>query len=189
MIDWTIRRRVVFSFGWILSLMALMAAVAFQRLGRIESETTDLQKDSLPGARLSGDLLVNVLSNYGLLQRHVISVDADRMRTTEAALRAGQAKFDQLATQYEQTITTPEDRQRFDALLGMLPQYRQVQERVLVATTAQRADEAHAMANAELAPAYQRLVEAAEALVALNESAADASAIEISDAVAQAKLK
>jgi methyl-accepting chemotaxis protein WspA len=189
MIDWTIRRRVVFSFGWVLGLMALMAAVAFQRLGHIESETMHLQKDSLPGARLSGDLMVNVLTNYGLLQRHVISVDAEFMRTTEATLRTGQAKFEQLAAQYEQTITTPEDRQRFDAMLGMVPHYRQIQERVLAASTAQRIGEAHGLADTELVPAYQQLVEAAEALVALNETAADASALEISDAVAQAQLR
>lgn len=187
--DWTIRRRVLFSFALILSLMALMAAVAFQRLARVDAETAELRGDSLPGMSITGQLLGSALENHTLVQSHVIASDDGRMKALEAALRAGRARFDELCAQYRTTITTAEDRIKFEALLALMPRYHELQDRVMALSAAHRDDEARALVDAELYPAFQKVQRAVQESTTLNERAAERSVVEIADTVAQAQLR
>jgi methyl-accepting chemotaxis protein WspA len=186
--DWTIRRRVMFSFALILSLMAVMAGLAFQRLARVQAETVDLESDSLPGLSIGGQILSQVLENYSLAQSHVISVDAERMKALEAAVHAGRDRVEQLVAQYEKTIDTAEDRRLFDAFRATLPPYQQTRDRVLALSAAQRVDEVRGVVDHELTPAFQKLLSNLHALVAVNERSADTSVRQISSTVSQAEL-
>src|SRR6185369_10143219 len=46
--NWTVRQRITWSFGAVIALMIGMGVFAFMRLATIETETADVQKDSVP---------------------------------------------------------------------------------------------------------------------------------------------
>jgi methyl-accepting chemotaxis protein WspA len=186
--DWTIRRRVLIGFALILSLMAAMAGVALERLARIEDSTTLLRTDSLPGLRVSGAMLSNLLSTHAALHAHLISTDDASMKASDAVLRAGRQAFDELCREYEATITSDDDRRRFEAVLSAAAPYREVGDRALALSTAKRGEDLSALADRELAPAFRELSRAAEALVDVNERSAAASSQEIADSVSHAEL-
>ncbi len=73
--NWSVRQRIAWSFGAVIALMILMGAFAFTRLATIEQETSDLQKDSVPGLYYSDQLMTDWLNNYSLTQRHVLATD------------------------------------------------------------------------------------------------------------------
>jgi methyl-accepting chemotaxis protein WspA len=185
--DWTIRRRVLFSFAVVLALVAVMAGVAFQRLDQVKKETTDLQTDSLPGARISGDMLVSALRSFGLLQTHVITLDEKRMQAFQAAFEAEKAALDQLSDRYEKTITSELGRVNFEAFRSTLLPYREIERRILALSSAARADEARTILEDELLPGFGKLRASIDTVVASNEQAAEASAREIGDSVRHAE--
>ncbi|HVZ33384.1 MAG TPA: methyl-accepting chemotaxis protein [Polyangiaceae bacterium] len=186
--DWTIRRRVFLSFALILTLMAVMGGVAFQRLQRVGAHTLEMRTDSLPGLRVSGQLMATMLDNYGLLESHVISRDAERMRLLDEEFRIGHDKLDQLSTEYQKTIATAEDRRGFEAFRSVLPHYRELQAKALALSNAQRDDEAGRVVDQELLPEFRKVRAALEAIVDFNQRSADGSVLEIDTAVDQAQL-
>jgi methyl-accepting chemotaxis protein WspA len=188
MSDWSIRRRVLFSFAAILVLMALMAGVAFQRLQEVEQETTLLQVDALPGLQVSHQMLVVALENFGLVQSHVISIDPAIMQQREQEWRAGRAKLDQLSSAYAATVTREQDRKNLEAFRAELIPYREIQGRVLKLSADQKVDEVRPVVDEELIPAFQRVRSGIELLVSDNGQAAAAAASGIAAAVRAAEL-
>jgi methyl-accepting chemotaxis protein WspA len=186
--DWTIRRRVFLSFALILTLMAVMGGVAFRRLQRVGQDTVEMRTDSLPGLRISGELMATMLDNYGLLENHVISRDATRMRALDEEFRIGHDKLDQLSTEYERTIATAEDRRGFEAFRTVLPRYRELQAKALALSSGQRDEEAGRVVDEELLPEFRKVRAALEAIVEFNQRSADSSVLEIAAAVEQAQL-
>src|ERR1700692_3755791 len=76
MSKWTIRRRILASFGIILALIVVMAVIAYTRLSAIESDTRILQADSLLGLSMITDMRSALDENYVVMQRLVL-MDAD----------------------------------------------------------------------------------------------------------------
>jgi methyl-accepting chemotaxis protein WspA len=186
--DWSIRRRVLFSFAVILMLMAVMAGVAFQRLQDVEQETTLLQVDALPGLQLSQQMLVLAQANFALVQSHVISVDPTTMQQREQQSRADRVKLDQLSNSYLTTVTREQDRRNLEAFRAELIPYQEVQDRVLKLSTDLKLDEVRPLVDNELLPAFQRVRSSLEVIASDNSQAAGAAATEIAKAVQAAQL-
>ncbi|MEP6915681.1 MAG: methyl-accepting chemotaxis protein, partial [Acidobacteriota bacterium] len=62
----TIRQRIIASFAVVLTLMMIMAALAYVRLGDIERKAALIQIDSIPGLTLTNQIVVERVANYSL---------------------------------------------------------------------------------------------------------------------------
>jgi methyl-accepting chemotaxis protein WspA len=62
----SIRHRILASFGIILSLMLVMAALSYTLLGGIDREAKSLEDDSMLGVSLSSDLRATWFENYAI---------------------------------------------------------------------------------------------------------------------------
>src|SRR5262245_17977681 len=84
--DWTIRGKVIASFGLILALMVVMALVSYTRLNRIEQETTALRTDSVAGV-YHGASLKDAWAKTFLMTEEL------RLQQDEAARRAFETRL------------------------------------------------------------------------------------------------
>ena len=104
---WTIRGRIAVSFAVILTLMMVMAGVAYTHLIRIEELSSDIDADSLPGLNGSSRILVDELANYSLTEQYALQPDVAIKRKLKAAILASRDYTATLFAQYTTTIETP----------------------------------------------------------------------------------
>lgn len=74
--NWTIKQRILGSFGLILLLMALMAGISAVNLGHIEKGATALRNDSTPGLYYSTQINAAWYENL-LMTQQIIQIDAN----------------------------------------------------------------------------------------------------------------
>jgi methyl-accepting chemotaxis protein WspA len=184
--NWTIRRRVLFSFAVILALMMVMGGVALHRLARIDEQTSNLRDDSLPGVYASSQALATVLSSNAIALQHVITLDGGTKRQFEGLLQANRQKLDGFARAYEPTIRAANDRASFEAFKTALASYDPLQAQVLKLSTGLKNAEAHALASGALAVEFEKIKGAISAIVEDNKLQTDASVRHIAGSVAAA---
>ena len=83
--NWTIKQRILGSFALILLLMALMAAVAWLRLAKIDDAASSLRDDSTPGLHASAMINAYWYENYMLTQQIAEIADTDANRKNDMA--------------------------------------------------------------------------------------------------------
>jgi len=169
----TIRRRINSSFAVVLALMAIMAAVAGNRLMDIERQTMVIASDAAPGLIQSNQILVDRIANYSLTQEFVLETDIARKQKVEAAILASRAHLDALITGYATTIKTAIDQELFDAYKGAEQLYRIAQDDVLKAGLDAKASRNDSIpkVSAQLSPAFTKAQSAAAAIVDYNNTA------------------
>jgi methyl-accepting chemotaxis protein WspA len=188
MTNWTIRRRVIWSFALILGLMALMGGFAVQRLSHIAQLTSALEDDSLPGLELSSQIMALTLTSYAQIQEHVISVDPAAMHGIEQALQTGVTKMNQLVASYAATIREPTGKQKLTLLADALVPFSRVEADVLRLSRELRNEEAHALVGSKLTPEFRNVEKSVQGLFDYNKTRAYAGSREISGAVRAATL-
>ena len=105
-----IRQRIQASFALVISLVALMGALAFVRLDRIERHVTvDVLQDGLPGLQLGIQLSGELARTYALAEAGAGRSDLDDAR------RATSEEIQRLLAANEATVFTAEDRQNLAA--------------------------------------------------------------------------
>jgi methyl-accepting chemotaxis protein WspA len=186
--DWTIRRRIVVSFGVVLASMVVMAAIAYSRLSLIEAEAKAIQIDSVPGLYYS-TAIENAWSNdFALLEQRIFAQETERDRDLEGRLNKSRSDLETLTTTYEKSVNTAADRQAFDAFKTIRTEYLQMRGAVLQAadSPATRA-EALALVQSKGAPLFDQGEAAIKRVVDLNKARADESVELIAGAVGTAK--
>ncbi|HWW05107.1 methyl-accepting chemotaxis protein [Collimonas sp.] len=185
--QWTIRQRMLVSFGVILALMGFMAGVTYWKLAAIQHETTSFQTDSMPGLELSTGIRSTWFQSY-LLALQVIAVDngGERKHDLET-LRADSEKMDKLIADYDKTIFEAEDRSHFNAFKAARLQYDRIMAEVLKLDEAQKSAQARSLLMEQLQPAWQQGRAAATQLRDFNQQAEVHSVEKIEAAVLVAK--
>lgn len=130
----TIRQRILTSFGVILALMIVMAAVAYLRLNAIERDTRSLRTDSMPGLHLSTILRSNWFANFLAVQRIVLfDNDPESVRRDHAEIDSTFDAIDKAAHDYEATIFEEGDRARFNNFKALYADYRALEAPMVLA--------------------------------------------------------
>ena len=185
---WTIRRRIAVSFAVILTLMIVMAAVAYSRLIRIEQLTSSMAQDILPGLKYSNQIVADRIANYSLTEQYALQGEAGIRQRLHSAILTSRDYTTTLVTQYTGTIKTPEDRDLLEAFKSAREVYTATQDEVLAARLASKGrDELLRRIVADLHPAFEAAQTAAEAVVEHNQVAADESMRLITEAVTRAR--
>jgi len=166
----SIRHRILASFGIILSLMLVMAALSYTLLGGIDREAKSLEDDSMLGVSLSSDLRATWFENYAITQRLVfIDKDAEQVRRDTQRLAETRATIDKLMDTYVPTIFEEDDRRLFNDFKRQRDLYLPVQDETLRELASSK-DAAAATFNTRLAPVWEAGQTATRALVDHNES-------------------
>ena len=123
---WTIRKRILASFAFILLIMALMGVVAFNRLSAIDRESDTLQKDAFPRLHFSTAMRATAGELYVLgWQTTTASSDEERQRYF-ILTRDAQQRLSAFEKSYEATIVSDDDRMRFHAYKEIRARYEQM---------------------------------------------------------------
>ena len=185
--QWTIRQRMLVSFGLILALMGFMAGITYLKLAAIEHETISFQTDSMPGLELSTGIRSTWFQSY-LLALQVVALDnPDERKQDLATMRADAEKMDKLIADYDKTIFESEDRTNFNAFKAARTQYDRLMAEVLKLDDLQKNPQARALLIQQLEPAWQLGRSAATQLRDFNQQAEVRSVDKIEAAVVVAK--
>jgi len=184
---WTIRQRIVASFGIVLGLLFLLSLGAFVELSRMVVATRSLQQDSIAGLQQS-QLLASawyetyvMASHYALVDDHEAS---DRLRE---ALRANRARLDGASEAYRATVIVDEDRRRFNALQQAANAYRQSEDRLVSVVNGARGTDNRTPLLNDLSSRFATVKETLQAVVQFNVESANNSASELSGSIAAAR--
>ena len=109
-----IARKISLACGFLVTLTAIVAAIALYRVGDIESKLLAVTDQSLPAVYSVGKLAqINRVMTGNMLVH--IGVSAQR-QAMEVKIRLGQKQFTELLELFGKSITTPEEKQLYDAI-------------------------------------------------------------------------
>jgi methyl-accepting chemotaxis protein WspA len=188
MTKWTIRNRIVGSFGIVLALMIASAGVAYTRLAGIERETKSLRTDSLPGLSYSIAAQDAWSRNFLLLEEYVRQADATLEGKIELKLTSSRQELDKAISNYEPMPTTQEERRLFEAFKSAKADFIHGEEAILATAgkTGRQNERVARILETEINQAFDKGESAIEALVALNRSDTQTSTDDISNHVTSA---
>jgi methyl-accepting chemotaxis protein WspA len=186
--QWTIRQRMLVSFGVILLLMGFMAGISYMKLQAIEHETNSFQTDSMPGLELSTGIRSTWFQSY-LLVLQVITVDTqpDQRKQDLTTLLSDNEKMDKLIADYDKTIFGAQDRANFNAFKEARIDYVRLMSEVLRLDDSQKNAQARSLLIEQLEPSWQRGRNAATVLRDFNQQEEVGSVDKIEAAVLVAK--
>jgi len=185
--NWTVRQRITWSFGAVIALMIGMGAYAFMRLATIERETSDVQKDSVPGLYYSDRLMTDWLDSYSLVQRHALAADHLEKQKVAALIEAQRIRVEASVKAYEATITTAKDRQLIEIFKGQRGPYARIQEEVLKLSDGLDGKAAAALIASQLDPEFEKVQASIQALLDGNQADTDSSTALIMSTIGAAK--
>ncbi|MBV8643252.1 MAG: methyl-accepting chemotaxis protein [Candidatus Eremiobacteraeota bacterium] len=116
---WTIRQRLIASFGVILALMIAMVVIVNVRLGAVKHEVTSLRNDYAPGINQTTQIMQLSDADFALVERHALETNPAAQLRLLAQLRDSAATLEREIAQYG---TTPrsEHRRTYVVLQGAL---------------------------------------------------------------------
>jgi methyl-accepting chemotaxis protein WspA len=174
--SWTIRRRIVWSFGLILALMVIVGVVAYTRLARVDQETQAVQGVSIPGLYYSMAIQDAWSDDLLLTEEYVLQPDTAQRRRIETKLQSGRAELDKMIANYESTITTAGGRSGFDGFKNVRTTVLRLQDELLRAgSDGKTPQDVLIRLNADVTSEVDKGMNAIQAVVSSNKSNADES--------------
>ena len=185
---WTIRRRIIGSFAVILALMVVMGSIAFAQLARIDKEATGIIADSVPGLYYSTEIRSRWIRNDSLMAQFVGQFDKAAMAKVEPRLRANLKELEDAIGKYETTVPpgASRDRELFEAFKSLRTPYIALQQQILKLSMDLKYIEAGDMMRDQLAPKFEAVTQAIQALTDFNKANADQSVGHIKETIASA---
>ncbi len=186
--NWTIKQRILGSFGLILLLMAVMAGISAVNLGRIEKSATALREDSTPGLYYSTQINAAWYENL-LMTQQIIQIDTSEAERQAdlALLRRNAERLDRLQEDYDKTIFSDGDRKLFEQFKETRQKYRAIVSEVLKMDFSQRAP-IDKIVNDQIRPQWRIGYQLTQRMVDTNKAIAEDAAQRIGDAVNSAQF-
>jgi methyl-accepting chemotaxis protein WspA len=185
--NWTVRQRIIASFGAVIALMIIMGAFAFLRLATIKKETSDMQKDSVPGLYYSGQIMVDWLDIHALVERHVITVAPAEKLKVAAQLETAWSDLDKSIKAFEGAATTEQDRKVLDTFKNLSSAYAHLQTEALRLSNGEDIKATEVFIGDQLEPAFEKAQAPIQTLLDSNKSETDGSTALIVHTVDAAK--
>ena len=177
----SIRAKLIGSFSILTIVVLALGTVSLSGLSRGYEHLQTIERNWLPSVRTAGE--INALTgrfNTSLL-KHVMTVDSASLAVVENDVAQRAQKLDKVAASYEALVTSPEQRELYDAFRRDWRNFMSVCDQII--TLSRQGEKARALAvyEAEAVPPRRRASLALEALVKLNNegaAAAEAAAAE-----------
>jgi Methyl-accepting chemotaxis protein len=186
--QWTIRQRILCSFGIVLIVMLAMAIVTFEQLGGIDRDAKSQQEDSMPGLYYATAMRAAWFENYTVTQR-LIYVDADpeSVKRDTVRLQETEQTLQKLFGDYGETIFRDNDREFFNDFRQQHTQYLPIQASLLNVLPSSKENAARIF-NTQLTSIWEAGRLSARKLVENNKTDADKAAENIRNSVETTRI-
>jgi methyl-accepting chemotaxis protein WspA len=189
------------SFLAVIAAMAILAAVAYTELSRIDRLARSTRDSTVPELSYSSQLLAAWNENFSITQELVTQQEGSELDQLSGEIRTNRAKVADLIIKYE-TVASGEGADLPGPVMALVAEYQAIQDKILKAaadisalpvgpgSSLQRSalvSQAIALLHGELNPQFDKVRDAIEKMVKLSNATADESAASITDAVAAAK--
>jgi methyl-accepting chemotaxis protein WspA len=185
---WTIRKRILASFTFILLVMALMGVVAYNRLSSIERQTSLMLKDALPGLNYSTSIRGAWGEVYVLAWETAKAASDSQRQGYQQQVAEVRQRLDRLEQQYESTITRDNDRAAFNQYKLLRARYDQVAQPLIQPASWKGSEAAEALLRGEAHLAWVEVRKLSQAIVDDNNAVNERAAHGINAAVSSAKI-
>jgi methyl-accepting chemotaxis protein WspA len=186
--QWTIRQRILCSFGIVLIVMLAMAIVTFQQLGGIDRDAKSQQQDSMPGLYYATAMRSAWFENYTVTQRLIyVDADPDSVKRDTARLVETQQTLQKLLNDYGTTVFRQEDRDLFNDFRQQHTQYLPIQASLMTTLPTSKENTARIF-NTQLTPVWETGRVAVRKLVDDNKTYADQAAESIRSSVETTRI-
>jgi methyl-accepting chemotaxis protein WspA len=171
--NWTVRQRIIWSFGVVLAVMLIMGALSFIYLRSIEHETRDIEEDSMPGLYHTAHLQATALRQIMLLEEYGSREARADLEAVAARLQRERTALASALKAYEATIHLQRDRELTEAAKAALNSYGAVEAEVLRLGAAGQLPEARELLARRARAEAGKVDAAIDALLAYNRQTAD----------------
>ena len=183
---WTIRRRIVVSFGVAVALLVGIGGAAMRYLRAISQEVQMIEEDSIPGLFQIAQLQAALYADYTLAQQMALRDDKAGVDSTEEQLRVSRRTVETALGNYERTIHHERDRELFAAIKAATANYFALEDEMRRFGADLNLEGVDSIADHRLPPLFAKVVETIQAEIAFNKTTADESMRIIHDDVAEA---
>ena len=181
---WTVRQRIIIGFSAVMAIMVFLSTYTYLRLRAIEVQAAVLRNDLIPGMYLVGRLKSVSIETFTSTQQHILEDDPAKMDEIMSFIRQKTKERLDLLSQHQAVISTPKERELFEATQEALGPYMIVRTQVLkLSQNPKTKGQAAALLRDQLQPLYQKLQDAMSAEVDLNKTNADEAGRRIQEAV------
>ena len=187
--NWTLRQRILASFAVIIAIMLLMVVASYSRLLSIESSEETVRTDAIPGVYYSSMIRSAWVDSYILTQQLVGAANQRDLTNEDNKLYASYAdRLNQELANYRSTIFDSDDRASFSEFEGLHKEYDQILANVVALYKDKEFEQARAMFNEQMAPAWMAGRKKLNSLIDANRESATGAINNIAHAVFTAKI-
>ena len=184
---WTIRQRILASFGIVLGLLFLLAVGAFIELSRMVDATRSLQGDSVAGLEQAQLLESASYETYLLASHYALTEDREASDRLGQTLRGNRSRLEAAAEGYRGTVVQDEDRHRFNSFQQAASAYLEAEDRLISTASGTRgADNRTPLLN-DLASKFAAVKERLQAIFQWNAQSANRSVSELAASITLAR--
>jgi methyl-accepting chemotaxis protein len=169
MSHWTIGKRLTAGFATVLVVVIAMGAFGIYKVNDIKIDSRRLVNDSLPGTAASGRIAILVKDNYAHTLKEILAQSPAAEKAIEADMATTKAAILTLLTDYEKTITQPDDRTMFEAVAPARAKFLDVRDNVIMPLIREnKRPEALVVFNRDLEPVYREYLAKVDAVFDWN---------------------
>ena len=185
--NFKIGTRIIAGFAAVIFITIALAAFAYTEVSGIGKVADLIVTDNLPGIYMIGQVEILQNRKMALLFEHVQRTEKAEMSRIATKIDENTKQTTFQLDQYEQTITTPDDRALYDAIKSSRADFVSAQAEVLNASIRMSKKEAMALIDSRLKPSFLKFSETTVAETKLNKDHGDGSAKAITASVKGAK--
>ncbi len=185
--NWTIGKRITFGFAVLLALFLGLAGNTWYQNAQVGKQLTSITEDSVPGIKLTSDLVRESINYRTISLLHVMSTDPVEMAALDS--QADQEGVKLLATMeaFKKTIVDEEERQVADRIALAMATYRASARKMRALSMENKKVEAVALRKSDVAPAYNAFEKEVLSAKDMNEKSADKASSDARATLAAAK--
>jgi methyl-accepting chemotaxis protein WspA len=172
---WTIRWRIVASFGIVLVAMLIMGAVTYLGLARIRGEAHKARTDSVAGLAQGTRVSNALVATFMAIEQFALQENQAGRQRMLAVLQEKRATLDKEIASYESTIFVDVDRELFNRFKQARADYGRVKDEIIAAAPSQQSRDVSGAVTTRLMPEFERAKLAIDAVFTRNNTYAGES--------------
>jgi methyl-accepting chemotaxis protein len=163
MTKFKIGARLAAGFTAVIFITIVIVVFAYTSLGGIEKVATVIATDNIPGIYVIGQIQSFQARKLALVLEHVQQSNQADLSRLETGIDGMTQQLAALMSDYERTITTQHDRELFEAVKAARGAFVDSAATVLKASRENRKQEALALVDAQMKPAFLKFSDATQA--------------------------
>lgn len=187
--NWTLRHRILASFGVVIAIMLLMIAASYTRMVKIERDAEGVRTDSIPGMYISSMIRSAWVDSYVYTQQLIgLSYQREILTSDEGQYKGFAERLATQITAYRNTFIDAQDRANLDQFEKVHKAYDEALNKTIEAYRQRKFTQAQDLAQQTLTPLWVEGRKEINTIIEYNGKAATEASNAIAASVAQAEF-